>query len=555
MALVNETEIDQMRRNISDAEKTIARLEKQLAERTNIVTKLQTNEDRYRSILESTNAVAWELDVKTLKFTYVSPQIEALSGYPPEAWTDFEFWASKIHSDEREDAVNWCQVETAKGLDHEIEYRMMRADGHTVWVRDAISVISEEKNPVLLRGHFFDINDRKLSEEASFAMQATTFRSQKLESLGVMASGIAHDFNNLLSVMLGNTELCLAMSNENAPITALLEDVNKAGNQAAELIREMLTYVGKDPLKLKDTDLNTLILDMWSLVERAHPKTVNLTHDLTRKLPLAMADSTLIQQVLLNLILNASDAVGANNGSILVRTKLVDTNRIELDEIFTNPLPTSDQCILIEVSDTGSGIDEAVAENLFEPFFSTKRTGRGLGLATVQRIVDRHNGTISVKSKLGQGTTFGIYFPVLEQRCVTQAENQIQSDEGHQSKGKILVVDDEEGVRGMASKVLEYFGFSVLCASNGFAALDIFKESYEDIDCVLLDLRMPLMSGEETLDALREIDENVNVVLASGNYDPDDAARLNVSTFIQKPYSMEAIKTALSDAIRKPISS
>ena len=553
MTQVTRNDVDQLHRQLLDAQNAAKVLQDKLDGQENILVELQKNEDRYRSILESTKAVAWELDVASLRFTYVSPKIEELSGYPPEIWTDFEFWASKIHVDERDEAVNWCQVETAKGLDHDIEYRMIKADGDTVWVRDVISVISEHEKPLLLRGHFFNIDDRKKAEEASFALQAKTYRSQKMESLGLMAGGIAHDFNNLLSVMLGNTELIMATSILDTPTKPLVEDIQKAGLQAAELIGEMLTYVGKDPLTLKETDLNALILDMWSLVERAHPKTVNLTHDLGSNLPPALADPTLIQQIVLNLIINASDAVGTDIGSITVRTRLICSKQITFDDSFTNPPPSEDHCIVIEVSDTGCGMEDCVAAKLFEPFFTTKLTGRGLGLATVQSIVNRHSGTISVKSKAGQGTTFKVYLPVYDQLTTPVPENKAEPKEEPYTKGMILIVDDEEGVRDMVCRVLVHSGFSVLAASNGYEAIDIFKQRQDEIDCVLLDLRMPLMSGEETLEGLRKIDSQVKVVLVSGNFDPAESTGLSVNAFVQKPYSMAEISRVLSDAIKDPV--
>lgn len=547
----------EMRGNVNSLDE-VEDLKARLVEQADVIVKLQSHEERYRSILETTNAVAWEVDVKTLQFTYMSPQIEALSGYAPVKWTDFEFWASKIHPDEREKAVDWCTTETAKGLDHEIEYRMIRADGSTVWVRDVITVISDGESPIFLRGHFFNIDDRKKAEEKSFALQATTYRSQKMESLGLMAGGIAHDFNNLLTVILGNTELILATSDMDVPnttyaTTPLLEDIQQAGRQAAELIREMLTYAGKDPLELDDVNLNALILDMWRLVERAHPKNVNLTHDLEEHLFPVLADPTHIQQVILNLIINASDALGTNVGSIAVRTRLVSTRQIVFDESFTNPLPKSENCVVLEISDTGSGIDDGIIAKLFEPFFSTKKTGRGLGLATVQGIVNRHNGTISIVSGIGCGTTFSIYFPALAQPHPMAIESEIEHTQMPYSKGLILVVDDEEGVRNMANRMLAYSGFSALCASDGFEAIEIFKQRQNEIDCVLLDLHMPLISGEETLEQLRLIDDQVKVVLASGNFDPVKATKLKVGGFVQKPYSMEQIIRALSDAIAEQL--
>jgi two-component system cell cycle sensor histidine kinase/response regulator CckA len=531
-------------------------LKARVVEQADVIAKLQSHEERYRSILETTNAVGWELEVNSLKFTYMSPQIKALSGYAQVKWTDFNFWASKIHDDDRAKAVDWCTAETAKGLDHEIEYRMIRADGSTVWVRDVITVISEAGLPIFLRGYFFNIDDRKKAEERSFVLQATTYRSQKMESLGLMACGIAHDFNNLLTVILGNTELILTTSERDVPNTAysttpLLEDIQQAGLQAAKLIREMLTYAGRDQLELKDVNLNTLILDMWRLVESAHPKTVNLTHDLDDNLFPVLADPTHLQQVILNLIINASDAMGTNVGSIVVRTRLVNTGKIAFDESFTNPLPKSENCVVLEVCDTGHGINACIMEKLFEPFFSTKTTGRGLGLAIVQSVVRRHNGTISIRSEIGYGTAFSVYLPVLAQAHPKAMEKDTKNAQTSFSKGLILVVDDEDGVRDMANRILAHLGFSILCAPNGFEAVEIFKQHSGKIDCVLLDLHMPLISGEETLEKLRLIDEQVKVVLVSGNFDPEEASKLKVCGFVQKPYSMEEITKALSDAISK----
>jgi CheY-like chemotaxis protein len=331
--------------------------------------------------------------------------------------------------------------------------------------------------------------------------------------------------------------------------TPLLEDIQQAGHQATELIREMLTYAGKDSLVLTDVHLNATILDMWRLVERAHPKNVSLTHDLDGDLLPVLGDATRIQQAILNLIINASDAMGTNVGSITVRTRLVSTKKVVFDESFNNPLPKSANCVVLEVSDTGSGIDDGVVAKLFEPFFSTKKTGRGLGLAIVHGVVNRHNGTISVKSQIGHGTTFSIYFPALEQTHAKAIESKIEHRQTPCSKGLILVVDDEDRVRGMADRILTHSGFSTLCASNGFEAIECFKQRQDEIDCVLLDLRMPLISGEETLEQLRLIDDKVKVVLVSGNLDPDEATKLRVSRFVQKPYSKEDVTRALSDAI------
>jgi len=535
---------------------TVEELKALIANQAEVLAALHDQEERYRIILETTNAVAWEVDVKSLKFTYISPQIETLSGYAPDQWEDFQFWVSKIHPDERAEAVNWCTTETAKGLDHEIEYRMIRADGSLVWVRDVIAVICEGEIPSFLRGHFFDIDERKKAEEASYAMQAATYRAQKMSSLGIMAGGIAHDFNNLLTVILGNSELLLTTLDMDSPknsgsVKPLLQDIQQAGGQAAKLIREMLTYAGKDRLELNEVELNALILDMWRLVESVPQKTIDLAYDLDGNLLTILADPTHIQQVILNLVINASDALGADVGSISVRTRLVKTNDISFNDSFTNALPTSENCVVLEVSDTGCGIDNAIREKLFEPFFSTKMTGRGLGLATVQGIVGRHNGTISIVSRVGQGTIFSIYFPALDIPNAKANPNKVEHVKARSSEGLILVVDDEDSIRHMAERVLDHAGFSCLCASNGFEAIDLFEQHQDKIDCVLLDLRMPLISGEDTLKRLRLIDDQVKVVLASGNFDPDEAIKLKVCELVQKPYSMQTITKALSDAIGK----
>ncbi len=540
-------------RDVTDNRMKVEQLENMVKERTE---GLRHSEALYRNLIETTAAVAWEVDLASMCFTFISPQIEALSGYPPEDWVDFDFWAGRIHPEDREGAIVYCQTETAKLQDHAFDYRMLTADGNYVWVRDCVSVIKEEGRAKALRGNFIDITQHRLAEEERQKLEAQVQQTQKLESLGILAGGVAHDFNNILMGILGNAELALANLPSNSPLHDRVGSILTAGRRASELTNQMLAYSGRGRFVIECVDMSAIINDMSSLLESSITGRNKLQLRLADDLPAIEADTTQLRQIVLNLVINAAEAIGEKGGLVTVETR-----REEYDERHSKVSPTvsllhsGDLCVVLEVSDTGCGMDEETKARLFEPFYTTKFTGRGLGLAATQGIIRGHKGGITVQSEPGRGTTFTLLFPALTQ--TPELAGDIQSDVQEeqtavQGAGTVLLVDDEEVVRLVTGTFLEKLGYNVLMAEDGAEALELFQQHQNEVVCVLLDLTMPNMDGTETFTELRKVKADVRVVLSSGYSEQelvDQFAGSGLAGFIQKPYEITLLKAKLSQAL------
>jgi PAS domain S-box-containing protein len=367
-------------------------------------------------------------------------------------------------------------------------------------------------------------------------------QSQKLESLGLLAGGVAHDFNNLLVGVIGNASLAQEMLPPGDPAAELIEAVVKTGEQAAHLTRQMLAYSGKGKFVVEALDLSALIPEISALVRPSISKKIALHFDMAPGLPLTEADRGQVQQVFMNLVLNAAEAIGSQDGLISIRTGVEN-----VDQRYSHLHPETAELrpgryVFLEVRDSGCGMDEATRAKIFDPFFSTKFTGRGLGLAAVSGILRGHQGAIVVSSAPGQGSCFTVLFPA-GARAARQPKPALV-DAALQGAGVILVVDDEPLVRQMAKTALERHGYTVLVAESGPVAIDVFRRYPGQIALVVLDLSMPQMSGEETLPELNKIRPGVKVVVSSG-YSETEAMNLfrgqRVAGFIQKPYNSKGL--------------
>jgi two-component system, cell cycle sensor histidine kinase and response regulator CckA len=381
-----------------------------------------------------------------------------------------------------------------------------------------------------------ETTDRKRAEER-------LREAQKMESLGVLASGVAHDFNNLLVGVVGNASLAQEMLPPGHPASELLDGVLRTGEQAAHLTRQMLAYSGKGKFVTELLDLSVLIPEMTGLVRPSIPNKVELKLDLGDDLPPTEADRGQIQQVFTNLTLNAAEAIGSHEGRITVSTGVR-----EIDEAFRlSHTEAADAApgkhVYLRVEDTGSGMDEATKARIFDPFFSTKFIGRGLGLAAVAGIVRGHRGVITVASAPGRGTTFTVLFPAAQAKAA-HGPAAAGGDTALDGAAAILVVDDEAMVRHMVAKALERHGYTVLAAESGLAAIDVFRRHPGDIDLVVLDLSMPGMSGQDVLPELRKVRPGAKVLISSG-YGETEAMSMfagqRVCGFIQKPFTLKRI--------------
>lgn len=387
-----------------------------------------------------------------------------------------------------------------------------------------------------------DISRQKEMEAARLATERKILQAQKLESLGVLAGGIAHDFNNLLTAMLGNASLAELELPESSPAQPFLQQIRKAAIRAAELCRQMLAYSGRGRFATSRIDLSSLVGDTRQLLQVSITKKCVLHYDLARDLPPVEADPGQIRQVLVNLVTNASDAIGERSGAIRVSTGLSRRAPAPPAVHPASGLPPGDY-VLLEVADDGSGMSPEVEARIFEPFFTTRFTGRGLGLPAALGIVRGHRGEISVESEPGRGSTFRVFLPAAGPAGPPPDTAQAAPARPH-GRGTILVVDDEETVRTVAARHLESAGFDVVLAGDGRQALEIFGKRANDFTAVLLDLTMPHLGGEDTFRELRKIRPAVPVVLMSGFSEEDLAGRFagrELAGFVAKPFDRDSL--------------
>jgi len=399
-----------------------------------------------------------------------------------------------------------------------------------------------------------DVTDRVRAEQERRKLDTQIQQAQKLESLGVLAGGIAHDFNNLLVAILGNADLALDDLPAQSPARPSVEEIKTASLRAADLANQMLAYSGRGRFVLTNLRLNELIKEMARLLKVSMSKKITLNYALAPELPAVEADAAQIRQVVMNLITNAAEAIGDEPGIVTVSTGVMDAESDYLDRSQLGQSQPAGRYVYLEVTDTGCGIGVDSVAKLFEPFYTTKFTGRGLGLAAVLGIVRGHAGAIRVDSRLGEGTTVRVLLPPAEGVPAPTAAPPAPADIGAGGGGTVLVVDDEQSVRELAGRMLQRAGFTVLTAADGRQAVDTFAARADDIDAVLLDLTMPEMSGEEALDELHRIRSDVPVLLASG-YAAEDVTRRfadkPLAGFIHKPFQLAELVGKLRQVLRK----
>jgi PAS domain S-box-containing protein len=370
---------------------------------------------------------------------------------------------------------------------------------------------------------------------------------QKLESLGVLAGGIAHDFNNLLTPLLGYASLARFDLPPDSPVQLTLTKIEKSTERAAALCQQMLAYAGRNPLAFSDLDLSKLIDETSQLLRVSTGKKRTLDLELAHPLPRITADPVQMRQVLMNLVLNATDAVGENAGRITVRTREATLDKTTLALRFHGREPAPGHYVVLEVEDTGSGMTPEVYTRIFEPFFSTKFSGHGLGLAAVLGIMKSHNGAIQVKSEQGKGTLFRLFFPALIAPAKETAVPFTLSGPW-QGSGQVLIVDDEPEVRNVVARALQVSGFTTQLAKDGQEGVEYFRKHSNDLRLVLLDLTMPRMDGEQAFHEMHRINPNVPIILMSGYSQKLSLERFvqaKPAAFLSKPFDYRVLQTTL----------
>ncbi len=396
-----------------------------------------------------------------------------------------------------------------------------------------------------------DLTDRQRAEAERRSLEERMYHLQKLESLGVMAGGIAHDFNNLLMAILGNTDLALLEISPVSPARPYVQEIERASRRAAELCRQMLAYAGKGALAAELVDLSEVVREMAHILKISISPHAVLHCNFADRLPAVKADPAQVRQVIMNLIINASEALGDAPGVIALTTGSRQCDRPYLAQTYLNEdLPAGDY-VYLEVADTGCGMDPDTQQKIFDPFFSTKFTGRGLGLAAVLGIVRGHQGAVRVESRPGQGTTITVIFPAAASAAPARPAPPAPSPRLG-GNGRVLLIDDEEPVREVGRQMLQYLGYEVLTAADGREGLHLFEQQAPRPLCVILDLTMPVLGGEETFRELRRLQPDIPVIVMSGYHTREVAPRFagqSAVGFLQKPYTLRDLGEALEKAV------
>jgi two-component system, cell cycle sensor histidine kinase and response regulator CckA len=385
------------------------------------------------------------------------------------------------------------------------------------------------------------------------SLQEKMLQTQKLESLGVMAGGIAHDFNNLLTGIMGNADLARAELSPQSSARACLEGIETAARRAADLCRQMLAYSGRGRFVVEPVNLQELVEQMGHLLSVSVSKKVTLKYHFTEGVPSIEADVSQMRQAILNLVTNGAEAIGESSGVVQVTVGLWQCDAAFLKECFGVADLRPGDYVFVEVADTGRGIDSDDLNRIFDPFFSTKFTGRGLGLPAVLGIVRGHRGAIKVASQAGKGTTFRLLFPIA-QNAVRKRETKAAAPAAAKLTGTILLADDEETIRTLGRRMLQNVGFEVVTAADGRDAVDKFAANMDRIDLVILDLTMPHFDGEGCYLELRKLKPGVKVILSSGYDEQAIVSRFagrGLAGFVQKPYTSGELLARIREALAK----
>jgi PAS domain S-box-containing protein len=460
-------------------------------------------------------------------------------------------WLDTVHEHDRQRVQAAWGNAIRNNLPFESEYRFKHEDGNIIWV---VGQAMPLRGPIDGMGYVGTITDITQQKRVAEERQRLDFRvqqAQRLESLAVLAGGVAHDFNNLLTGVLGNAALARQELPPGSSVRQTVEQIEKAARRAADLTKQLLAYSGKGTFVVQPINLSRLVQEMGDLLRASISKKVTLQYHFTDSMPTVEADATQLRQVVMNLILNASEAISVEHGSITVSTGVVNADRDYLASTYLDENLPVGPYAYFEVADTGCGMDEQTKSRIFDPFFTTKFTGRGLGLAAVLGIVRGHHGAIRVRSQQGRGTTITVLFP-----CSDKPEAHTTPKSGsltaYRGKGTVLVADDEEAVRNVARRMLELVGFTVLSASDGIEAVQVFREHSPEIVAVLLDMTMPQMDGLTALREIRRIRNDARIILSSGFSEQDAKSRLageGLSGFVQKPYRPSELVGKVRDVL------
>jgi two-component system cell cycle sensor histidine kinase/response regulator CckA len=507
---------------------------------------LRASETKYRSLVENLPGIVWTEDFRC-RTTFVSPGVTRILGFTPEevCGGGENFWSRRIHSDDAGRVLEAWESLVAGGVLFDVEYRIQRRDGGWIWVHDHALGTYEQEGMGYADGILSVITERKMLEEQ-------LLQAQKIEAVGQLAGGVAHDFNNILGVILGYSALLVKETDPSDPRMRRIEQIEKAATRAASLTRQLLAFSRKQMLVPEVVDCGQLVTDLNVMLHRLIGEHIELSAVLPKLPARVKADRGQLEQAIVNLAVNARDAM-PQGGSLTLKVDpvVLDSSFVEL-HLGSRP----GSYVALAVSDTGIGMDTECKKHIFEPFFTTKARGKGtgLGLATVYGIVKQSGGYITVLSEPGQGSTLTIYLPRVEER-LEDAKGVGEQGLGLQGTETILLVEDEVSLRELIRAILEENGYRVLAAGNGAEGLSTARAQTGPIPLVLTDVVMPGMSGREMAEQLRSLRPETKALYMSGYTDEalgDQGAITRGTHLLQKPFSSDALLRKVREVLDEP---
>jgi PAS domain S-box-containing protein len=534
-----KAELELIARSAKELQISNEKLRQEIEQRIQAEQAREESENNYRLLAENVMDVIWIADLN-FRIVYISPSVKRVLGMDPH----------KAVGQSIEQVLTPTSLETAKDVlaeevalanhqgpdesrDRTLDLELYRNDKSTIWAETKISFLYDDNDTLAgLLGVTRDITEK-------MQLQHQFFQAQKMESIGTLAGGIAHDFNNLLGGIMGYASLMKSEFEEDRMFFRYAETIEKSAKRAGELTSQLLAFARGGKYEPKIVNLNNIVEETLELIERTFDKSIEIDVHLGESIPTVEADAGQMQQVIMNLCVNARDAMD-NAGKLTIETREETVASQQTGEQMEME-PGS--YVVLSIADTGMGMDDRTLKRIFEPFYTTKEKGKGtgLGLAMVYGVMKNHGGHVNVSTEPGVGTTFDIYIPASGKPATTETGTK-RLIRG--KKEQILVVDDEEIARSLAKDVLESYGYQVILAENGVEALDIYRERKESLSLVLIDMVMPKMGGRETFLKLKELNEKVRAILITGysrNEEANEILRSGVMGFIQKPFQLEEL--------------
>jgi PAS domain S-box-containing protein len=498
------------------------------------------------------------------KLIFINAAFEKITGYTTKELYESNF-IPFVHPDDQEWTMKLWEGLYKGKIFEDVEYRIIKKNGEIRWSLSTWKIVSNYDGVQIgIQGKQQDITSRKQNEKEkakraaelvvankeSQLLQLQLQRAQKLESLGELSGGIAHDFNNILTIIVGYCGLT-KMNYESAK--KYIPQIEQAAERAAVLCRQMMAYAGKAQLTMTEVNMVMQVEETVEMLKSTLPQNAVIKSEFSANIPMIKGDPSQLHQVVMNLIINASEAIGVGHGEVNVSlAKFEVIAGKTLDDYNGKSIPHGEY-ICLEVTDNGCGMDNDTKWKLFEPFYTTKFTGRGLGMSAVLGIVKSHHGALQLFSQLGQGTTFKVYLPALVgELSGSSGEGSSTSEAAWQGSGTILLAEDEEQVRFIAKELLEMFGFTVLEAVNGKEALDMYQKNSADISLVFTDVGMPVMDGYELFEELKKLKPELPIIISSGYGDAEVSARIgsdNIAGIISKPYNLDKLQEVLKSVV------